>query len=56
MEDKLMGSILFEGQDPSDAAEAWLKTNADTWTPWLNGVTTFDGQPAAASLKASLGS
>jgi hypothetical protein len=24
--------------------------------PWLEGVTTFDGQPADAAVKAALGS
>jgi glycine betaine/proline transport system substrate-binding protein len=32
-----------------------LKANPDTWAPWLDGVTTFDGKPAAPALKTSLG-
>jgi glycine betaine/proline transport system substrate-binding protein len=55
IEDTLMNAILNGGQDASEAAEAWLKTNAATWQPWLDGVTTFDGKPAAPALKTSLG-
>ena len=55
IEDKLMGAILFDGQDPSEAAEAWLKTDPAAWAPWLANVTTFDGKPAVAAEKASLG-
>jgi len=55
MEDTLMNAILTGGQEASDAAEAWLKSNAATWQPWLEGVTTFDGRPATPALKTSLG-
>jgi glycine betaine/proline transport system substrate-binding protein len=55
IEDTLMNAILNGGQDASEAAEAWLKTNAATWQPWLDGVTTLDGKPAAPALKTSLG-
>jgi glycine betaine/proline transport system substrate-binding protein len=50
-----MNGVLTGGQDASEAAEAWLKANPDTWAPWLDGVTTFDGKPAAPALKTSLG-
>jgi glycine betaine/proline transport system substrate-binding protein len=55
IEDTLMNAVLTGGQDANEAAEAWLKSNPETWQAWLAGVTTFDGQPAAPALKTSLG-
>jgi glycine betaine/proline transport system substrate-binding protein len=54
MENALMGSIL-DGEDPKTAATAWLKANPNAVGPWLSGVTTLDGKPAADAVKASLG-
>ncbi len=56
LENELMGAILFDGIEPATAAETWLKANAAAVEPWLAGVTTFKGEPAAAALKAELGS
>ncbi len=53
IEDKLMDMILSGGMDPSDAAAAYLKANPETWRPWLEKVTTFDGKPGAPALQAS---
>ena len=55
MENEIMGAILNDGADPKAAATAWLKANPDAVTPWLEGVTTFDGGDAAAAVKAALG-
>jgi glycine betaine/proline transport system substrate-binding protein len=55
MENEIMGSILNDGADPKAAATEWLKANPDTITPWLNGVTTFDGGDASAAVKTALG-
>ncbi|MGD9912452.1 MAG: choline ABC transporter substrate-binding protein [Rhizobiaceae bacterium] len=55
MENEIMGAILNDGADPKAAAAAWLKANPDTVTPWLDGVTTFDGGDAAAAVKTALG-
>jgi glycine betaine/proline transport system substrate-binding protein len=54
MENSLMGSILG-GDDPKVAATAWLKANPKAVDPWLSGVTTLDGKPAADAVKSSLG-
>lgn len=54
MENKIMDDIL-KGEDPNDAALAWLKANPDAVKPWLEGVTTFDGGDAAAAVAAKLG-
>ncbi len=55
MENTMMDAIL-KGGNPNDVARDWLKANPDVVTPWLNGVTTFDGQDAAAAVKAALAS
>ena len=54
MEGAMMGPVLKDSADPKATALAWLKANPDAATPWLKGVTTFDGGDAAAALKASL--
>jgi glycine betaine/proline transport system substrate-binding protein len=54
MEDALMNAILTDGKEPADAAEAWLKANTDVWAGWLENVTTVDGKPGLAAVKASL--
>lgn len=53
MENTMMDAIL-KGGDPNTVAKDWLKANPDAITPWLNGVTTFDGGDAAAAVKAAL--
>jgi glycine betaine/proline transport system substrate-binding protein len=55
MENEIMAAILDDGQDPDDAATAWLKSNANVLEGWLNGVTTLDGGNALAAVKGSLG-
>jgi len=55
MENEIMGAILNDGEDPADAATAWLSTNPDAFMAWLDGVTTKDGGDAVAAVKASLG-
>lgn len=55
MENEIMGEILDGGQDPEDAATAWLKANPDVLGAWLDGVTTKDGGDAMAAVKGALG-
>ena len=55
MENEIMGAILDDGQDPNDAATAWLKANAGTLDGWLDGVTTKDGGDGMAAVKGALG-
>jgi glycine betaine/proline transport system substrate-binding protein len=54
MEGAMMGPVLKDGADPKATALTWLKANPDAVTPWLAGVTTFDGGDAAAAVKAVL--
>jgi glycine betaine/proline transport system substrate-binding protein len=55
MENEIMSAILDEGEDPEDAAEAWLKANPDALGPWLDGVTTLDGAEGLPAVRAELG-
>jgi glycine betaine/proline transport system substrate-binding protein len=56
MENEIMGMILNDGQDPEEAAMAWLQANPEAITPWLAGVTAKDGGDAVAAVTAKLGS
>jgi glycine betaine/proline transport system substrate-binding protein len=55
MENEIMGAILDDGEDPRDAATAWMRENPDAVMAWLEGVTTKDGGDAAAAVRAALG-
>ncbi len=55
MENEIMGAILNDGEDPQDAATAWLKANSDVLGGWLDGVSTKDGGDAMAAVKSALG-
>ena len=50
-----MALILDEGESPADAAETWLKAHPDALGPWLEGVTTLDGEPGLAAVQSALG-
>jgi glycine betaine/proline transport system substrate-binding protein len=54
MENELMDAIL-KGTDAGEAATTWLKAHPETVTPWLEGVTTFDGGDAKAAVSSALG-
>ncbi|RJL13353.1 choline ABC transporter substrate-binding protein [Paracoccus siganidrum] len=54
MENEVMGLILDDGQEPGAAAKEWLKANPEAATPWLEGVTTVDGNDAQAALNEAL--
>ncbi len=52
MENEIMGAILDDGQDPDEAAAAWIKANSGVLATWLDGVTTQDGGDAMAAAAA----
>lgn len=54
MEGAMMDPVLKDGADPKETALSWLKAHPDAVTPWLEGVTTFDGGDAAAAVSATL--
>jgi glycine betaine/proline transport system substrate-binding protein len=55
MEGAVIGGILDDGKEPADAASEWLKANPEALDAWLDGVTTLDGQPGLAAVRAHLG-
>lgn len=55
MENEIMGGILDDGEDPDDAARAWLSANTDAAVGWLDGVTTKDGGDAKAAVMGAIG-
>ena len=55
MENEMMGAILDEGKEPKAAATEWLKAHPEVVKPWLDGVTSFDGEPGTAAVSGELG-
>jgi glycine betaine/proline transport system substrate-binding protein len=55
MENAVMGAILDDGEDPEDAAQAWLADNPDVLDGWLDGLTPRDGGDAVAAVRTALG-
>jgi glycine betaine/proline transport system substrate-binding protein len=49
-ESEMMAAILDRHEAPDIAAAEWLKANPTAAKLWLEGVTTFDGQPALPAL------
>jgi glycine betaine/proline transport system substrate-binding protein len=54
MENEIMSAILDDGEDPRDAATAWMAANTDVVMGWLDGVTTIDGGDAEAAVSSAL--
>ncbi len=55
MENEVMAAILDDGEEPADAARAWLEANPETVDGWLDGVTTVDGEDGLAAVRGHLG-
>jgi glycine betaine/proline transport system substrate-binding protein len=55
METQIMVAILEEGQDAEEAASNWLKEHPEMLEAWLDGVTTFEGEPGLPAVKEDLG-
>lgn len=53
-ENALMGHILDDGEDATDAAKTWIAENPEPVGKWLDGVTTLDGQPGVDAVMASV--
>ena len=51
MENEIMAAILDDGEEPNDAAAAWIAANFDAVEGWLDGVTTADGGDAMMAAK-----
>mgnify|MGYP000043386035 CR=1 FL=1 len=55
MENEIMGAILNDGEDPQDAARAWISANPDALDAWLDGVQTAGGEDGLAAVRTELG-
>ena len=55
MENEMMRLILDEGMDPEAAAETYLQSNPGVLEPWLEGVTTAEGEPGLPAVGEALG-
>jgi glycine betaine/proline transport system substrate-binding protein len=55
MENEIMGAILNDGEEPEAAASAWLTEHPEALDVWLQGVTTFEGEPSLPAVKEHLG-
>ncbi|MNW17973.1 hypothetical protein D3C71_2173500 [compost metagenome] len=50
-----MGYLMNDGLSPDEAGAKSIKEEPQRLEPWLAGVTTYDGQPGLAAVKAALG-
>jgi glycine betaine/proline transport system substrate-binding protein len=55
MENEIMGAILNDGEEAEAAASAWLTEHPEVLDTWLQGVTTFEGEPGLPAVKEHLG-
>ncbi len=51
LENKFMDRILTDKVSAADLAREWVATRPARMTPWLQGVTSFDGRPALDVLQ-----
>jgi glycine betaine/proline transport system substrate-binding protein len=55
MENEIMGAILNDGEEGEAAATSWLTKHPEVLDGWLEGVTTFEGEPGLPAVKEHLG-
>jgi glycine betaine/proline transport system substrate-binding protein len=55
MENESMAAILAQDRGPEEAAAEWLRENPEVLDDWLDGVTTFEGEPGLPAVKEALG-
>jgi glycine betaine/proline transport system substrate-binding protein len=56
VEDAIMAASESGNPSGPEAAKAYLESHLELLGPWLDGVTTLDGRPGAAAVKAFLAS
>jgi glycine betaine/proline transport system substrate-binding protein len=49
-----MNLVTNEGMSPREAAHAMMSEHPQKLEAWLEGVTTFDGEPALPAVEAEL--
>ena len=55
MENEVMGAILDGGVRPQRAATEYLRDHPEALEGWLDGVTTFEGEPGLPAVREALG-
>jgi glycine betaine/proline transport system substrate-binding protein len=55
MENEIMGKILDDGMDAEEATQEWLEAHPDVIDPWLEGVTTVEGEEGLPAVRSELG-
>ncbi|ALI54276.1 choline ABC transporter substrate-binding protein [Celeribacter marinus] len=55
MENEIMGAILNDGIEATDAAKTWLTANPSVLDAWLDGVTAADETDGLSAVKTALG-
>ncbi|RTE66709.1 choline ABC transporter substrate-binding protein [Amphritea opalescens] len=55
MENQIMDLIMNGEMSPMEAAQTYLKQNPDVLNPWLEGVTTTDGNNGLSAVQKHLG-
>lgn len=55
MENEIMGAILNDGVEATDAAKIWLTANPSVLDAWLDGVTAADATDGLSAVKTALG-
>ncbi len=55
MENEIMGKILDDGEDAATATQEWLQAHPDVIAPWLEGVTTVEGEEGLPAVRSELG-
>lgn len=55
MENTVMGLILEDGMEPGAAAEQYLTEHPEVLEPWLEGVTTIEGEEGLPAVRSHLG-
>lgn len=55
MENQIIANVKQKDQQSDVAAKNWIKAHPQILTSWLEGVTTFTGQPALPAVKQALG-
>ena len=54
LENEIMAMILNDGMAPGAAAQTWLAAHSEAPAPWLDGVTTLEGEDGLAAVIAAL--
>ncbi len=55
MENQIIDAAQSANISPKEAAKAWITTHPQSLSTWLDGVSTYQGEPGLAAVKQALG-